>query len=110
MVLNFWATWCAPCVEEMPSLVLMQRRMKDKGVTVLAVSVDVDDNAYRQFVKKHGVDLLTVRDAGQKANELYGTFKFPETYVIDRKGIMRRKFIGAIDWTQPAISDFLSGL
>lgn len=110
VLINFWATWCAPCVEEMPSLVLMQRRMKDKGVTVLAVSVDVDDNAYRQFVKKHGVDLLTVRDSGQKANGLYGTFKFPETYVIDRKGIMRRKFIGAIDWTQPAISDFLSGL
>jgi cytochrome c biogenesis protein CcmG/thiol:disulfide interchange protein DsbE len=110
VVLNFWATWCAPCVEEMPALVEMQRRMKDKGVTVLAVSVDVDDNAYRQFVKKHGVDLLTVRDGGQKANGLYGTFKFPETFVIDRKGIMRRKFIGPIDWNQPAITDFLGKL
>src|SRR5437660_1795121 len=104
VVLNFWATWCAPCVEEMPSLVQMQRRLMDKGVTVLAVSVDVDDNAYRQFVKNHGVNLLTVRDPAQKVNGMYGTFKFPETFVIDRKGFMRRKFIGAIDWNTPEIT------
>jgi cytochrome c biogenesis protein CcmG/thiol:disulfide interchange protein DsbE len=110
VVLNFWATWCPPCVEEVPSLVEMQRRMKARGVTVLAVSVDVDDNAYRQFVKDHGVSLLTVRDPDQKSNALYGTFKFPETYIIDRNGVMRRKFIGAVDWTEPEITDFLSKL
>jgi cytochrome c biogenesis protein CcmG, thiol:disulfide interchange protein DsbE len=110
VVLNFWATWCAPCVEEVPSLVEMQRRMKSKGVTVIAVSVDVDENAYKQFVKDHNVNLLTVRDPDQKSNQLYGTFKFPETYVIDRKGIMRRKFIGAVDWTDPEITEFLGRL
>jgi len=62
VVLNFWATWCPPCVEEMPSLVEMQRRMKAKGVTVLAVSIDVDENAYQRFVKDHAANLLTVRD------------------------------------------------
>ncbi len=110
VVLNFWATWCAPCVEEMPSLVEMQRRMKGKGVTVLGVSVDVDQSAYKQFIKEHNVNLLTVRDPGQKSSGLYGTFKFPETYVIDRNGVMRRKFIGAVDWTEPEITDFLSKL
>jgi cytochrome c biogenesis protein CcmG/thiol:disulfide interchange protein DsbE len=110
VVLNFWATWCPPCVEEMPSLVEMQRRMKVKGVTVVAVSMDVDQSAYRQFLKDHNVNLLTVRDPGQKSNNLYGTFKFPETYVIDRNGVMRRKFIGAVDWTEPEITDFLSKL
>jgi cytochrome c biogenesis protein CcmG/thiol:disulfide interchange protein DsbE len=108
VVLNFWATWCPPCVEEMPSLVEMQRRMKSKGITVLAVSVDVDQGAYNQFLKDHNINLTTVRDAGQKSNTLYGTFKFPETYIIDRNGVMRRKFIGAIDWTAPDITDFLS--
>jgi len=97
-------------VEEIPSLVEMQRRMKSKGVTVIAVSVDVDDNAYKQFVKDHNVNLLTVRDASQKSNQLYGTFKFPETYVIDRNGIMRRKFIGAVDWTAPDVTEFLGKL
>ena len=110
VVLNFWATWCAPCVEEVPSLVEMQRRMKGKGVTVLAVSVDVDDSAYRQFVKDYGMSLLTVRDPDQKSASLYGTFKFPETYIIDRNGVMRRKFIGAVDWTEPEITDFLGKL
>jgi len=108
VVLNFWATWCPPCVEEMPSLVEMQRRMKSKGITVVAVSVDVDQGAYNQFVKDHNINLLTVRDAAQKSNALYGTFRFPETYIIDRDGIMRRKFIGAVDWTAPDITDFLS--
>ncbi|MGZ4812575.1 MAG: peroxiredoxin family protein [Terriglobales bacterium] len=108
VVLNFWATWCPPCVEEMPSLVQMQSRLKDKGVTVLAVSVDVDENAYKKFLRDHGVDLLAVRDPNQKSNALYGTFKFPETYVIDRDGKVRRKFIGAIDWNQPEIVSYLS--
>jgi peroxiredoxin len=110
VVLNFWATWCPPCVEEMPSLVEMQRRMKAKGITVVAVSIDVDENAYRQFLKQHGVDLLTVRDPAQKTPTLYGTHGWPETFIIDRKGVMRRKFIGPVDWTEPEITDFLSKL
>ena len=110
VVLNFWATWCPPCVEEMPSLVEMQRRMKAKGVTVLAVSVDVDQKAYHQFLKDHNVNLMTVRDPDQKSSGVYGTFKFPETYIIDRNGIVRRKFIGAVDWSQPEIVDFLNKL
>jgi cytochrome c biogenesis protein CcmG/thiol:disulfide interchange protein DsbE len=110
VVLNFWATWCAPCVEEMPSLVEMQRRMKARGVTVLAVSMDVDESAYRHFVKDHNVNLMTVRDPSGKSNGVYGTFIFPETYVIDRNGVMRRKFIGAVDWTEPNVMDFLGKL
>src|SRR5271167_3844842 len=110
VVLNFWATWCPPCIQEMPSLVQMQRRMQSKGVTVLAVSVDVDESNYRRFLKDHGVNLLTVRDPDQKTSGLYGTFKFPETYIIDRNGIMRRKFIGAVDWTDPEVMDFLGRL
>lgn len=109
VVLNFWATWCPPCVEEMPSLVRMQKQMQDR-VTVLAVSVDEDDRAYRTFLRKNNIDLLTVRDAQQKSNELYGSFKYPETYIIDRDGVLRRKFIGPVDWTKPDILDYLGKL
>jgi cytochrome c biogenesis protein CcmG, thiol:disulfide interchange protein DsbE len=108
VVLNFWATWCPPCVEEMPSLVQLEQRMSNKGVTVVGVSVDVDADAYHKFLKDYKVDFLTVRDPDQKAARLYGTFKYPETYIIDRKGIVQRKFIGAVDWSQPEIVDFLT--
>jgi peroxiredoxin len=110
VVLNFWATWCAPCIEEMPSLVRMQQFMKAKGVTVLAVSIDVDENNYRRFLRDHNVTLLSVRDPDQKSSSLYGTSKFPETYIIDRNGVVRRKFIGAVDWTDPEVIDFLGRL
>jgi thiol-disulfide isomerase/thioredoxin len=109
VVLNFWATWCPPCVEEMPSLVELQKKMGDK-VTILAVAEDADENAVKQFVRDHNVDLMVVRDTRQSANALYGTFKFPETYVIDKDGVIRRKFIGATDWTNPEIVDYLNKL
>ena len=108
VVLNFWATWCPPCIQEMPSLVQLQKQLGDK-VTILAVSEDDDDSAYKQFVKDHNVDLLTVRDI-KHSNELYGTFKFPETFVIDKDGKIVRKFIGAADWTSPEIVDYLKKL
>jgi len=107
VVLNFWATWCPPCVDELPSLVAMQALMKDK-VTVFAVSVDEDEEAYRRFLVDHKVDLLTVRDPSQKSNRLYGTVKFPESYVIDPNGIVRRKYVGPVEWTQPAVLEFLA--
>jgi cytochrome c biogenesis protein CcmG, thiol:disulfide interchange protein DsbE len=110
VVLNFWATWCPPCIEEMPSLVQMQQRMRARGVTVLAVSVDADESNYRRFLRDHNVNLLSVRDADQKSNALYGTFKFPETYVIDRNGVVRRKFIGPVDWTEPDVIEYLGKL
>jgi len=110
VLLNFWASWCAPCVEEMPSLVQLQERFQDKGITVLGISVDVDGDAYHKFLKDYKIDFPTVRDPDQKTSNLYGTFKWPETYVIDRNGIVRRKFIGAVEWSQPEIVDFLSKL
>lgn len=110
VVLNFWATWCPPCVEETPSLVQMNDRLKNKGITLVGVSVDVDADAYHRFLKDHKIEYVTVRDVDQKSNNLYGTFKFPETYIIDRNGTLRRKFIGPVDWNSREITEFLSKL
>ena len=109
VVLNFWASWCPPCLEEVPSLVEMQKRMGDR-ITVLAVSTDADEDAYRQFIRDNKLDVLTVRDSKQTSNRLYGTFMYPETYVIDAGGVVRRKFVGPVDWVNPEVMDYLSKL
>jgi cytochrome c biogenesis protein CcmG/thiol:disulfide interchange protein DsbE len=110
VVLNFWATYCPPCIEETPSLQQLQKRLKDKGVVVLGVSWDADEDAYHKFLKDYKIDFPTVRDVDQTSGHLYGTLKIPETYIIDRNGIVRRKFVSAVDWSQPEIVDFLSKL
>jgi cytochrome c biogenesis protein CcmG, thiol:disulfide interchange protein DsbE len=110
VVLNFWATWCTPCQQELPSLIAMQDRTRSNGVVVLGVSIDVDPDAYHRFLKVRSVNFLTVRDPEQKIATIYGTSGWPETYVIDREGVMRRKFIGPVDWTSPEVMDFLTKL
>jgi len=110
VVLNFWATWCAPCLQELPSLMTMQDRLRAQGVMVLGVSIDVDEDAYHRFLKQKSVNFLTVRDPEQKVAEMYGTSGWPETYIIDRQGVMRRKIIGPIDWNSPEVMQFLSKL
>ena len=110
LVLNFWATFCPPCVEEMPSLISMAQSMKPKGVTVLGISIDVDAASYHKFLVDHAVNFLTVRDPDQKSSTLYGTHGWPETYIIDRNGVVRRKFIGPVDWNSSEVRDFLSKL
>jgi peroxiredoxin len=110
VVLNFWATWCPPCVQELPSMMEMQDRLKTHGVTVVGVSIDVDEDAYHRFLKQRSVNFLTVRDPEQKVAGLYGTSGWPETYVIDRQGVQRRKFVGPINWDSPEVLQFLSKL
>jgi cytochrome c biogenesis protein CcmG, thiol:disulfide interchange protein DsbE len=108
VVLNFWATWCPPCIEELPSLMELQRRMPQ--VAVVAISTDQDEAAYKRFLADHHVELTTVRDGQQRVNALYGSFRYPETYVIDRNGMLRRKFIGPQTWTSPEIMEYLAKL
>lgn len=108
VVLNFWASWCAPCVEEIPALNALQNRMPN--IVVLGVSTDEDASAYRQFLTDHRVTFTTIRDGTQHSNELFGTYRFPETYIIDQQGRIRRKFIGPVEWTTPEILQYLSDL
>ncbi len=105
VVLNFWASWCIPCIEELPSLEALQREMPQ--VTVLAISSDEDAAAYRQFLQANQVNFVTVRDPSSRIQRLYGTIKMPETYVIDQRGMLRRKFVSVQNWTSPEILDYL---
>lgn len=109
VVLNFWATWCAPCLEELPSLNQMQRDLGNQ-VTVLAVATDEDPQAYERFMRQHSLDFISVNDPAQNSNAKYGTWGWPETYIIDRRGIVRGKFIGPQEWTSPSMISYLKAL
>lgn len=109
VLLNFWATWCPPCVEEMPSMVQLQQQLGE-DVVILAVSADVDEDAYKKFTATRTRGLLTVNDKENKANALYNSYQFPETYVIDKNGVVVRKFIGPQNWMAPEIIDYLKKL
>src|SRR5215510_12652903 len=110
LVLNFWATWCQPCVEEVPSLSEFARYFKDKGVVVLGVSVDKDEKAYRAFLQQYRPAFIPVRDGEAKINADYGTFKYPETYIIDTKGKVLQKIIGPADWSSEKMVSYVNSL
>jgi peroxiredoxin len=108
VLLNFWASWCEPCVVELPSL--LQLHHEQPNLAILAVSIDEDPDAYSNFILHRHVDLITVRDPSESTAKLYKTEMWPETYVIDRKGVIRRKFVGAQDWSSPEVRQFLNNL
>jgi peroxiredoxin len=108
VLVNFWATWCGPCVLEMPSLLALHHQMPN--VAILAISVDEDAEAYANFISRRHIDLIAIRDPQQKAAKLYHSEMWPETFVIDRQGVIRRKFVGAQDWTSPEIRQYLQSL
>ncbi|HUO31084.1 MAG TPA: TlpA disulfide reductase family protein [Bryobacteraceae bacterium] len=99
LVLNFWATWCQPCVEEVPSLNEFAKEMAGSGVVVLGVSMDTKPDAYQAFLNRAHISFMTARDPQAKISAEYGTFKYPESYIIDSKGKVIQKIIGATNWT-----------
>lgn len=103
LVLNFWATWCPPCIDELPSLDEFQRQLRSKGVVVVGVSVDKNEKQYTDFLKKARVSFQTSRDPDAGISAEYGTFKYPETYVIDTSGKVIAKYIGPKDWMSPDV-------
>jgi thiol-disulfide isomerase/thioredoxin len=108
VLVNFWASWCAPCIVELPSLEQFHREHPE--YPVLAVSIDQSEDSYRRFLLQRHVDLLTVRDPQETAAKQYATTGWPETFIIDRQGKIRRRFIGATDWTDPEILRFMKTL
>ena len=110
VVLNFWATWCPPCVQEAPTLEKFAEQMRNQGVAVLGVSVDQDTDALRRFVAQARLSFPIARDPQQAVAARYGTFKFPETYILNREGRVAEKIIGATDWQDPRLLTFVQSL
>jgi peroxiredoxin len=110
VVLNLWATWCPPCVEEAPSLEQFAEKMRDHGVIVLGLSVDEDQKALQDFIELYHISYPIGRDPDRSLSARYGTYQFPETYILDRHGRVAEKVVGAIDWNDSRIQEFVLGL
>ena len=108
VVVNFWATWCPPCVAEMPSLERLHRTLGGEGLQVLGVSIDEDEGALRKFVAARAVTFPILRDPGGRiAAGDYRTTGWPETFVIDAAGVLKEQYVGPSEWDTPeAIEHF----
>ncbi len=110
LVLHFWATWCPPCVEEIPSLNEFQRQFAASGVVVVGVSVDKNQKAYSNFLKRFGVTFETARDPSAELPASYGTYQYPETYIINSSGRVVQKIISNRDWAGAEMSALVKSL
>jgi thiol-disulfide isomerase/thioredoxin len=112
VILNFWASWCQPCVEEAPSLNQLQRHIVPLGGTVLGINPgeQEDQASYDNFLKTFQIDFPTYLDTSDKIARSYGTTMYPESYIIDRKGRFQRKVIGAQDWASSEMLTYLDSL
>ena len=99
IILNFWATWCAPCLEEMPAFEKLYRRYRSQGLTVLAVSLDKGDfSKVQDFVDTNNLTFPVLMDSDGVAEKLYPSFTIPFTYVIDKDGRVAARVDGAKNW------------
>jgi len=115
VVLNVWATWCRPCVIEMPALQRLHEELGDAGLRIVAVSVDAPQGVIgafgepggdvRNFVEEHGLTFTVLHDPSAGIERRYQVNGLPTTYVIDRDGRIRSKVMGARDWDEPPLSD-----
>lgn len=101
--LNFWATWCTTCEEEMPSMEYLYRSLKGMPFEMIAISVDNDEpEVVKAFADKYNLTFPILHDRGGKIKELYKTTGVPETYIIDQNGIIAEKVWGPRNWSDPA--------
>lgn len=99
---NFWATWCPPCKEEMLSIHNLYKQLKDqKGFRMVTILYRDDYQKAMAYLKDNNYDLPVVVDIDEEAAMSYGVTGVPETYIVDKKGILREKMIGPSDWASP---------
>jgi thiol-disulfide isomerase/thioredoxin len=111
VMLNFWATWCPPCRQEIPSMIKLNSFMSGKPFQMVAVSIDEGGQpVIESFLKESGFNLPVYTDPDGRAAKTYGITGVPETFIIDKNGILKKKVIGPLAWDSPEVIGFLEGL
>lgn len=110
VLINFWATWCAPCVEEMPSIQNLKARFTQEKFEVLAVNVGESKERVEAFLKKVPVKLSILFDPQGDASRAWKVRGFPTTFIIGPDGRIRYYHVGDLDWSQETIADNVKGI
>ncbi len=111
VLLNFWATWCPPCRSEIPSMMKLNTAMAGKPFQMVAISIDEGGRpAIESFFQASGFSLPAYIDPDNRAAKTYGITGVPETFIIDRQGVIVKKVIGPMEWDSPEVGAFLEKL
>jgi peroxiredoxin len=110
VLLNFWATWCAPCREEMPALQTLARELGPRGLTVVGVNFKESAREVEPFVREHGLEFPMLLDAEGRVSERYQVFALPVTFLVDRRGMLVATVLGIRDWVGPDARAYLGQL
>lgn len=111
VIVNFWATWCPPCKEEMPSMARLNRLMADEDFVMLAINTEANGRqVVPDFLEKNPHDFTVLYDDQGRVQQQYGVYKFPESFVIRKDGIVDQKIIGAIDWSSAQAITYFKNL
>ena len=102
VLLNFWATWCKPCEDEMPAMERLYRTLSDSGFELIAISVDDDRALVERFASRLGLSFPILLDPQHEAATAYQTFRFPESLLVGRDGVIVERYIGPKDWDAAA--------
>lgn len=106
VLVNFWATWCPPCIEELPSMEALSQHMKAKPFSMIAVSVDEswsDIEAFKARLSRRPSFTILLDPAGKDVKAQLGIHKFPETFLVSPEGVVLEHFQGPVDWMSPRI-------
>ena len=109
LLVNFWATWCAPCRNEMAALDRLQRKYQEQGLTVIGISIDQDLGPVKQFLETVKVGFPILHDPGMTSHDAYKVYSYPTTFLVDRKGIIRQYWIGIQEWEGEEVGKILQG-
>jgi cytochrome c biogenesis protein CcmG/thiol:disulfide interchange protein DsbE len=111
VLVNIWATWCPPCKQEMPSMQKLYEKFKGENFEILAVSIDsTGRDAVASFTRTMNLTFPVLLDPKEDIGSLYGITGVPESFIIDKEGIVVEKIIGPIDWATPKVFQFFQDL
>ena len=105
VLLNFWATWCQPCEQELPAMERLHRALPGGDFRLVAVSVDAEEGPVLRFRERLDLGFTLLLDADQRVARTYQTFRFPETLLIGRDGVILERYVGPKDWDAPVYVD-----